>query len=83
MKHKPVFLKIANMYSSVQQELSIIYLARSEHLIPNPNKAGRLEGSFSGGGVNLTPLRPFIFQEELIEYQYIFIQLLNNIFKVC
>ena len=33
------------------------------------------------GRFKLTPR--FIFQEELIQYQYNFIQLLNNLFKVC
>ena len=58
----------------------------------NPNKAGLLEGSFFlGGGVggrlNLTlpqnpPTSPFIFQEDLVKYQYNFIQLLkNNLFE--
>ena len=38
------------------------------HLNINPNKAGLFEGSFfsEGGGVNLTPSPPFIFQDELI-----------------
>ena len=31
-------------------------------------------------GVSLTS--PFIFQKELISYQYKFVQLLNNLFKV-
>ena len=26
---------------------------------------------------------PFIFQEEFVQYQYNFIQFLNNLFKVC
>ena len=34
---------------------------------------------FSGGEVNLNP---FIFQEELIQYQYNFTKLLNKLFKV-
>ena len=34
-----------------------------------------------GGWVQFDP--PFIFQEELIYFQYNFIQLLNNLFKVC
>ena len=38
----------------------------------NPNMAGLFEGSFFWGGVNFTP---FIFQEELIQYQYNFMQL--------
>ena len=50
----------------------------------NPNKAGLFEGSFSGE-VYLTPLplQTFKFQEELIWYQYNFIQLLNNLFEAC
>ena len=47
----------------------------------NPKKAGLFEGSFSWGEGQFDP--PFIFQEELIEYHYNFIQLLNNLFKVC
>ena len=39
-------------------------------------KAGLFEGSF------FCPLPPCIFQEELILYQYRFIQLLNNLLKV-
>ena len=46
----------------------------------NPNKAGLFEGSFSCGG-QFDP--PFILQEELIQLQQNFIQLLNNLFKVC
>ena len=50
-----------------------------------PNKTGLFEGSLFWVGVNLTPLPispSFIFQEELIKYQYDFTQLLNNLFKV-
>ena len=36
----------------------------------------------SGGGIKLTPSAPFIFQEELIQYQCNFMQLLSNLFKV-
>ena len=50
----------------------------------NPNKAGFFEGSFSWGkGGQFDPPSLFIFQEELILFQYNFIQLLNNLFKVC
>ena len=66
----------------------------------NPNKAGLFEGSFflggggggGGGRLNLAlpqnpPTPPFIFQEDLVKYQYNFIQLLKKIylkvFKVC
>ena len=57
----------------------------------NPNKADLFEGSFSwgkgegeGGSVGPPLLPPvFKFQEELIQYQYNFIELLNNLFKVC
>ena len=38
----------------------------------NPNKAGLFERIFAGGEVNLTS-PPFIFQEELMLYQYNFI----------
>ena len=47
----------------------------------NPNKAGLFEGSFSWGRGKFDS--PFIFQEELILYQYNFIQLLNSLFKIC
>ena len=44
---------------------------------------GFLKVVFSGGKVSLIPLPPyFIFQEELIQYHYNFMQLLNNLFKV-
>ena len=33
-------------------------------------------------GISLTPLVLFIFHEELIQYQYNFMQLLNKLFKV-
>ena len=47
----------------------------------NPNNAGFFNGSFfCRGGGQFEPR--FIFQEELIKYQYDFIQLLNNLFKV-
>ena len=44
---------------------------------------GFLKVVFPGGrrGVNLT--LPFIFEEELIQLQLNFIQLLNNLFKLC
>ena len=43
----------------------------------NPNKVGLFKGSFSEEGVNLT----LIFQEELIQYQCNFTQLLNNLYR--
>ena len=50
----------------------------------NPNKTGLFEGSFFRGEGQFDP--SFIFQEDLIQYQYNFIsiniQLLNNLFKV-
>ena len=50
----------------------------------NSNKAGLFEGSFFwGGGEGQFEPPPFIFQEELVSYQYNFIQLLTNLFKVC
>ena len=57
-------------------------------LLVNPNKALTtfLRVVFpEGKGVNLTPppLPPSIFQEELTEYQYNFLQLLDNLFKIC
>ena len=42
-----------------------------------PNKVGLFKGSFSEEGVNLT----LIFQEELIQYQCNFTQLLNNLYR--
>ena len=48
----------------------------------SPSKTVLFEGSFFwGGGVNL-PLTSFVFHGELI-YQHNFMQLLNNLFKVC
>ena len=44
----------------------------------NPNNLGFLKVHFSGGG-NLTPA-PFIIQEKLIQIQYNFLKLLNNLF---
>ena len=44
------------------------------------NKAGLYERSFSGLGGQFDSR--FIFQEELIQYQYNSIQLLNNLFRV-
>ena len=46
----------------------------------NPNKARVFEDSLFWG-VSIWP-PSFIFQEELIQCQYNFIQLLNNQFKV-
>ena len=43
-------------------------------------KMGFLKVFFSGGGGVIDPL--FIFSEELIQYQYNFIQLLRNLFRV-
>ena len=40
----------------------------------------RVVFSWEGGG-QFEP--PFIFQEEFIQYQYNFTQLLNNLFKLC
>ena len=65
-----------------------MYIVLHEKRI-NPNKAGLFEDSFSWGEgwgvgeVNLTP--PSYFKKNLsnINYQYNFIQLLNNLFKVC
>ena len=55
-----------------------------------PNKAGLFEGIFScdeggggGGQFDPSPTPPFMFQEELIQFQKNFIQLLNSLFKVC
>ena len=49
----------------------------------NPNKAGLFEFFFSWmGQFNNNTSQPFIFQEELIQYQYNFIQLLNTLFQV-
>ena len=45
----------------------------------NPNKAGLFEGSFSWEGVQFDP--PLIFQEELIQFQYDFTQLLTIYLK--
>ena len=45
-------------------------------------RPGFLRVVFPGGRVNLTP-HPFVFKEELIKCQYNFIQLLNNLYKVC
>ena len=49
----------------------------------NPNNAEVFEGSFFLG-LQFDPpsLHFLIFQEELIQYQYIHIQLLSNLFKV-
>ena len=44
----------------------------------NPNKTGLFEGTFFRGQFD----SPFIFQEELIQYHYSFIQWLNNLYKV-
>ena len=48
-------------------------------------RLGFLRVVFSGGAVNLAappfPPPPFIFQEELIQYQYNFIELLSNLFN--
>ena len=57
----------------------ILHSYTSYHI--NPDKAGLFEDSFSGKGGQFEP--PFIFQEELIQYQRNLIQLLNNLFKVC
>ena len=47
----------------------------------NRNKVGPLEGIYSGErGVSIWS--PFTIQEEPVQYQYNFIQLLNNLFKV-
>ena len=51
----------------------------------NRNKAGLFESNFLGvEEVNLTSstLSPFISQGELMQYQYNFIQLLNNLFRI-
>ena len=48
--------------------------AKNKCVCFNPNKTGLFEGSFFW--------THFIFQEELIQYQYNFIQLLNKLFKV-
>ena len=47
----------------------------------NPNKTSLFEDSLLRVWVDFTPL-PFTFQEELIQYQYNFIQLLNNLSEV-
>ena len=59
-----------------------MYFSYKWKVMFNPNKAGLFEGSFSWGGEGLT-LPSFTCQEELIWYQYNFIQLLNNLFRVC
>ena len=43
-------------------------------------KMGFLKVTFSSGGGVIDPL--FIFSEEIIQYQYNFIQLLRNLFRV-
>ena len=39
-------------------------------------------GRGGGGGGQFDPHSPFIFQEELNQYQYNLIQLSNNLFRV-
>ena len=46
----------------------------------NPNKAGLLKVVFFWGVSFWPPV--FIFHEELLQYQYYFMQLLSNLFKV-
>ena len=52
--------------------------------ILNSNKGELFEGSFfwGVGGRGYQFDFPFIFQEELIQHQYNFIKLLNNLFEV-
>ena len=75
---KPVFEFLFNKVRPVTEVFSY-----GSCKIFNTNEAGLFKGSFFLGeerGVSLTS--PFIFQKELISYQYKFVQLLNNLFKV-
>ena len=77
MKLAPVSESLFQWKCRSQVEIDVAFVL---HFI-NPNKAGLFKASFFYGGLNLTPPPPFIFQEELIQYQYNLIQLLNNLFN--
>lgn len=47
----------------------------------NFNKAGLFKGNFFSEGSQFVPSLAFKFQEELFQYYYNFIQLLDNLFK--
>ena len=66
------------MWSNPQLILDLVTFVEE---IPKPNKAGLFEGSFFWG-VSLIPPPSFIFHEELMQYEYNLIQLLNKLFKV-
>ena len=79
MKNEFVFTKnrsFAFETKGMYTKISVVYC--------NTLKLIRLfESSFIWGGCNLTPNSPtFLFQEELMEYQYNFMELLNNLFKI-
>ena len=68
-----------NNKTSDSNRLMLVQRLITDKLILTLIRLAFFAGSFSGGSI--WPHR-FIFQEELIQYQYNFLKLLNNLFKV-
>ena len=76
------FIGMCSLFNWFDLQISnFCFLFNKNTLKLNRNKAGLFEGSFFWGR-SIWHLLSFIFQEELIWYQYRFMQLLKYLFRV-